>query len=164
MNPRAYFFGNMYLSSIQQGIQAGHTLGDMFVKYQELSVQKGRLLDWAENYKVMILLNAGYSDEIRSLAMFLGNNQNKWPWASFSESDEALDGALTCVGIVLPEEIYTAAAKIRNDILDPEDIVETGMVEYMDEDVHGNPFPVSYEVNEWEYKMILRLNNYGMAK
>lgn len=115
---RAYFFGNMYLSSIQQGIQAAHCLGEMFVKYPDLEDSNWAkdhtedqekyemLIDWAKNHKTMILLNGGYSENLRVLAQSFDQPYNLYPFATFSESKEALDGALTCVGIILPERIY----------------------------------------------------------
>ena len=42
---RAYFFGNMYLSSIQQGIQAAHCLGEMFLKYDADKVHRASASD-----------------------------------------------------------------------------------------------------------------------
>lgn len=34
---RAYFFGNMYLSQIQQGIQAAHVVAEMSMAYKKES-------------------------------------------------------------------------------------------------------------------------------
>jgi hypothetical protein len=103
---RSYFFGNMYLSSIQQGIQAAHVVHDMFVKYQIESEQKRTLFDWATNRKTMILLNAGYADEILKLQEFFRSAENPYPWATFHEEGASLNFAATSVGIVLPEKIY----------------------------------------------------------
>ena len=57
---RAYFFGNLYMSSIQQGIQAAHAVADMFIKYSnENEPNYHPLREWATDHKTMILLNAG---------------------------------------------------------------------------------------------------------
>ena len=106
---RAYFFGNMYLSSIQQGIQAGHVIAEFFVDYPETLTEKmsdaGKLLwTWAQDHKTVILLNGGYSENLHRLCEFFDNYENHlYPWAYFHEGKDALDGALTCVGIVLPD-------------------------------------------------------------
>ena len=113
---RAYFFGNMYVSSIQQGIQAGHVIGDMAAKYRTGGWDQGQddtFFEWADNHKVMILLNAGYGENILDLdSFFEGTNDNypeprlssyyegysPYPFAMFCESDEALNGAPTSFG------------------------------------------------------------------
>jgi len=103
---RTYFFGNMYLSSIQQGIQAAHVTHDLFIKYQIESPQKQSLFDWATNYKTVILLNAGYAKEILSLQEFFRSEQNPYAWTSFCEEGDSLNHAATSIGIVLPAKFY----------------------------------------------------------
>ena len=157
---RAYFFGNMYLSSIQQGIQAAHVVGDMFVKYspscgQIKDTRYPTLLDWAANHKTMILLNAGYGEEIHSLVEFFNTEDNPYPWAQFHEAPEALDGALTSVGIVLPERIYETVSLIRE-----------GKVQRLLLNNHTltTSFGVPNDFTDWELDLIDRLPNYGLAK
>ena len=81
---RAYFFGNMYLSSIQQGIQAAHVVGELFTSYSESRTnamsEGGKLLwEWACDHKTMILLNGGYSENIHRLCEFFDDYQNTYP-------------------------------------------------------------------------------------
>jgi len=110
---RAYFFGNMYLSPIQQGIQAAHVTHELFLKYGIDS----RFYDWAQDHKTMILLNGGYSENLRELIALFDSRENPYPWAHFNEGEDSLDGALTSVGIVLPEKIYeTAKALSKGNI------------------------------------------------
>ena len=52
--------------------------------------------------------NGGYSSHLKDLCR-LFDDQTKYPWAYFKESQAALDGALTCVGIILPDHIYETA-------------------------------------------------------
>lgn len=148
---RAYFFGNMYLSSIQQGIQAAHVVAEMFTKYDvqtsSMMYERDNLHDWAKDHKTMILLNAGYSEEILSLCRFFDDPENPFPWAPFFEGQDALCGALTCVGIILPEKIYEAAKAVRN--IDGSDTM---------------PAWNGHTPSNWEFEMAIRLNNYGMAK
>ncbi|MDE1829264.1 MAG: hypothetical protein KGI25_02965 [Thaumarchaeota archaeon] len=145
---RAYFFGNMYLSSIQQGIQAAHTLAEMYTKYvrpdpgQEYFI----LEHWAREHKTMVLLNAGYGNEIRSLIEFFQTKENPLPWAYFNEELASLDGALTCVGIILPEEFYEAAKELRTITPNSE-----------------TPFLNKLQT-DWERALAARLNNYGLAR
>lgn len=108
---RAYFYGNMYLSSIQQGIQGLHSTSEMFVKYRntynvEDDKKSDMLYTWAEHFKTVVLLNAGYADEIRKLIKVFGDKRNPYPWAEFYEGKDSLDGALTDVGIILPVHVY----------------------------------------------------------
>jgi len=117
---RCYHFSNMYLSSIQQGIQAAHAQMELFVKYNPLNVQSvledaeehkyrdavNMLYKWGEEHKTMICLNAGFNSEMQAIEDFLSSDDNPYPWASFYESEEAMGGLLTNIAIVLPERIY----------------------------------------------------------
>jgi hypothetical protein len=141
----------MYFAGIHAGIQAAHTLGEMYVKYGNATATgpEGNqgwniLTHWAEHHKTMVLLNGGYAEELRSLITFFNSNDNPLPWAHFNESQEAADGCLTCVGIILPEEFYEAAKEIR---------------------VPGNSGSNYLKLqSEWERALAARLNNYGLAR
>ncbi|KKM67218.1 hypothetical protein LCGC14_1473340 [marine sediment metagenome] len=151
---RAYYFGNMYLSSIQQGIQAAHATHGLFNKYAA-SEKAETLFNWSQNHKTMILLNGGYSENLRKIIALFGHNENPYPWAFFNESEEAADGLLTSVGIVLPEKIYVTAAAMKGD----EDFVsrlrETGSWNPCDDE--------HYEISKYEFDLCLELNKYGLA-
>lgn len=160
---RAYFFGNMYLSSIQQGIQAAHVVAEMYQRYvpgfnDDACVQFDSLYEWAQNHKTMILLNAGYSEAIRKLVDVFNSPHNPYPWATFHEGQDALDGALTCVGIILPEQIYYGAKQIRDNWEVQSEISNTGKVRW------DFPEKREYTVSRWEFELMLHLNNYGLAK
>jgi len=113
---RAYFFNNMYLPSLHAGIQSQHTTAEMFVKYQWLDSECQTdesdteiLYDWAQNHKTTIVLNGGMSGDLQALVELFESTQNPYPWGFFKETEYALNGALTNVGIILPERIYTYA-------------------------------------------------------
>ena len=112
---RCYTFGNMYMSSIQQGIQAAHAIGELFVKYNPLdagaSAHYANTIDmlytWASSHKTMICLNAGMDSEMRLVQELLQRSDNPHAWAAFYESTEALGGLLTNIAIILPESVYS---------------------------------------------------------
>lgn len=168
---RAYFFGNLYLSSIQQGIQAGHCIADMFVRYDDQITpgpQNNMLFEWAKNYKTMILLNGGYDSTIRDLTQFFEDLQNPYPWVDFFESDEAMNGMQTTVGIVLPERIYEAAAMVRKCRGGWDELTQ-----YLHNDGTRTIFqpsdaPVAparyWEYSAWEIELIDRLNSFNLAR
>jgi hypothetical protein len=110
---RLYTFGNYYLSSIQQGIQAGHAAVELFNKYEN-SEQLNTVKDWAKNHKTMVCLNGGNNANLKEIRDLFKNETNPYPWTSFYEDDDSLNGTLTCVAIVLPEIIYDIASKIRS--------------------------------------------------
>lgn len=113
---RAYFFGNYYLSQIQQGIQAAHVVGELFSKYSSPSVDASMMVplyNWADTEKTIILLNGGNSARLQQHLEFFQTG-NAYPFAHFNEDQVSLNNALTCVGIVLPPNIYEAAEFIRN--------------------------------------------------
>ncbi len=100
---RFYSAGNMYLSSIQQGIQAFHCLGEMTLEHTGNKMFK----DWISVHKTLICLNGGNN---KSLNEFweLVRYQKQFPVVKFHEDEQSMAGMLTCVGIIVPEEIYGA--------------------------------------------------------
>ena len=146
-NMRAYFFGNMYLSSIQQGIQAQHCTAEMFVKYQAGHPEKyhDQLYDWAQNHKTSVLLNGGDCAGLSEIFQVLDSPDNPYPWAVFLESNDALRNALTCVGIVIPKRVYVAAELTRK-------VRRKGWGGYLG------------EYTEWESKLIDVMNRCGLAR
>lgn len=169
---RFYSFSNMYLSSLQVGLQSAHVISDMFVKYplpeDATPAPAFYLHHWAGKHKTMILLNGGYSETLRNLIEFFDQRENPYPWDSFNESEDALDGALTCVGIVLPEKIYEASAFLRTLGSSDEsavlsEFVATGTLTVLVL-IDGNLEPVTHDFNRWEYNLIQKLNEFGMAK
>lgn len=116
----AYFFGNMYLSSIQQGIQAQHCTAEMFLKYRDEESKRvpgspyHLLYEWAQNHKTTVLLNGGEAIDLYQVQGFLASKNNPYPWASFHESGDALNGALTCVGVILPGMVHDTASEVRD--------------------------------------------------
>jgi len=169
---RAYFFGNMYLSSIQQGIQAAHAVHDMFIRYPVRQEIDGAdyLWDWAEDHKTMILLNGGYAATIQELVDFLNSPHNPYPWADFHEEEASLNGALTTVGVVLPEKIYAVAAAIRSERFTSREDVRTirdsiwedGSLVVGPENTIGieTDEQITIEYTKWEAQLIDRLNGF----
>lgn len=175
---RAYFFGNMYLSQIQQGIQAAHVLGEMFIKYDQSSAdaQKVEMLyEWAHGHKTMILLNGGYSETIRGLLLFFTDEANPYPFAPFYEGKDALDGALTDVGIILPEKIYTTAMLFRKyrqsttEVPSPrQQIVDAGklIIKPTPKNRWGiqTAEQIEWDYSQWELALCDKLNEFDLAR
>lgn len=116
---RLYFFGNLYLSSIQQGIQSLHATVEMFLKYDDPDdeiEQQLMLMDWAANHKTVQLMNGGYGKYLHELhEMFEQSYKqsiNRYPYAKFHEEQDALDGAITSVAILLPARVYLLAKAV----------------------------------------------------
>lgn len=109
-NLRGYFFGNMYLSSIQQGIQAAHVIQQMETDYFVLSNPATKFFgEWMLSDRTMILLNGGYQSNLLKIYNELKDltcNGINFPVSMFREEEDALNGAITSVGIVLPERIW----------------------------------------------------------
>ena len=176
---RAYFFGNMYLSSIQQGIQAAHVTHELFTKYTtvsedyELNSDPARIIlfNWARHHKTMILLNAGYGENIHNLVQMFSDETNPYPWTQFHEEQASLDGAITSIGIVLPEKIYQMAAAIRqyraprNAPTLADRIMMDGQILVTPDDDINYPTeePVTLQYSKFEYDLMLELNKYGLA-
>lgn len=143
---RAYFFVNMYLSGIHAGIQAQHCTAEMFARYDKARPDEKKVLhDWANEHKTTILLNAGYQSELHKITALLINSG--YPWAVFGESVEALNGATTCSGVILPKKMYSY--RLWKDT--PEEALDIGSYEYRTED--GILWSYSLEELELIYKM-----------
>lgn len=153
---RLYTFSNMYLSSVQVGIQSLHVVADMFIKYKP-SEQRNNLYEWAENHKTVICLNGGNSADlreiIRKLAYDFSSLHSQLPFSFFNEDYDSLDGALTCVGVIVPEKIYNAAEYLRK-------YDDTQLITVPE---HINP-DVSHDLTDVEIEFANFLNNFGLAK
>jgi hypothetical protein len=107
---RFYAIGNQYLSSIQQGIQAFHCLGEMVNQYPKDGDHFANKVmhEWLTDHKTLICLNGGNNTKLEEMLDFLqtASYKNSYPWAYFCEDEASMGGMLTCVGIVVPEEIY----------------------------------------------------------
>ena len=117
---RAYYFGNMYLSAIQQGIQALHCTSEMYLKYHPKgtfdvdAVRKSAdLYEWGDSQKTVVLMNGGDCGALAGVAELMSKEDNPYAWADWHEGVPDLNGALTCVGIILPARIYESAKELR---------------------------------------------------
>ena len=112
---RFYSFTNMYVSSIQKGIQTAHAVSDMSVSLLTTD-QKAAYDTWALNDKTVIVLNGGNQamlEVIHSLAIPFGKKHGL-PVVKFHEDEQSLNGALTAVGIILSEVAYETAKSLRD--------------------------------------------------
>lgn len=161
---RFYSLTNMYLSSLQNGIQTAHCVTEMAIQYGfglSLLPEAEMFRDWAENHKTMILLNGGNQESLQEFVLFLSLvPENTFAWGTFNEDEQSLNNALTCIGIVLPERIYNSAALMRQRT--------TEIVKINNED-HNYMWITDNMLNEytlsvWEYELCERLNQCGLAK
>jgi hypothetical protein len=151
---RFYGFGNYYLSGLQQGLQAGHVIGELSYKAVhngKVTVKGEAYFDWAENHKTMVLFNGGNSANLASIfekfVSFEKHGMNL-PYAKFHEDEQSLGGALTYVGIIVPEKYYNASAELRNT-QNPLDYVENKL------EKEG--------WKQWEIELINEMNKYRLA-
>lgn len=67
------------------------------------------LFDWANNHKTTIVVNGGKSGDLNGILELLQRVEvygGGYPFAYFKETEEALNGALTNVGVILSERIF----------------------------------------------------------
>ncbi len=157
---RAYYFGNFYLSSIQQGIQALHVTTEMYNKYPNLDLDGFDLREWAEKHKTVILLNGGMAFDLRYLVTLFDTKHNPYCWSYFCEEEAALEGSITSVGIVLPEKIYAGAAILRENRWTPNEFATDPV---LDIPVTGQISPETVTYTKFEMKLMFTMNKCGMA-
>ena len=164
---RCYHFGNFYMSSIQQGIQAAHAQMELVLKYKdrdENCKQKQELFDWASFHKTMICLNGGMNDDLHDLLALMIDEGNKFAWAHFNESQEAMGGMLTNIAIVLPEVIYETAEKLRKRTHYIQRGEDHGGAPGSKAVIENDYDTLEVILSEWEYFFINHLNKCGMAR
>jgi len=160
---RFYAFGNYYLSSLQQGLQAKHSGDELeihYSRYRELAEQGqiettsplyqawDALDDWRKNHKTVILLNGGNHQDLVDLHHFIEQGHGKFPYAIFHEDHKSLNGAATSVAIVLPAYIYETAEYDRL----PRNSVESFLQ------------PTRPTLTLWEEDLVRKLNKCTLAK
>lgn len=180
---RFYGFGNYYLSSLQQGLQAGHTIVELFNKYNAKDIEYGaqfeqpssalairankwKMLDsWAKDHKTMVLLNGGNSANLQELFEFLSNdsNPNPYPFAKFNEDEVSLNGALTYVGAILPARIFDTAAKMRDRNLSYTYHQTDGVLRIFDNTCPSDSQTQIKGFTSFEFELCNRLNGYRLA-
>jgi len=165
---RLYTFTNMYLSDIQRGIQTAHIVSNLYSKYytHDDGTMIEQLDDWASLHKTIIVLNGGYSQHIQALHLLM-SEQSEYPFAQFRESDEALDGALTAVGIVIPERIYDTARQLREmngaeraylaKFRSPTKLVTDP------DNPDAEPRQIEWSLSEWDFDFCMKLNTFNLA-
>ena len=115
---KAFFFLNhVYLSETQYGVQALHATSRMFLKYAlyqpQVQEAKDILHTWAKDYETVVFLQGGYQKHLQEIFAFLDQNDHPYPYVSFCESEEALNGAMTCVGIIADERLLAGREEMR---------------------------------------------------
>ena len=110
---RLYSFVNMYLSDIQRGIQTAHLVHNLFIDWifaDHHDAAWQSLVRWGQRDKTIIVLNGGYSSELVNIYndIEVYGDALQLPYSFMRESADALNGALTCVGLVVPSDIYDA--------------------------------------------------------
>jgi hypothetical protein len=147
---RCYTFTLVQLNSIQQGIQAGHAIVELSMKsyMKQMTLRTGvdwsTIHKWATNWKTVIYLNGGCVKDLYDLSCFFQEAGNRYPWASFTESEESLGGLLTSIAVILPERIFGTADNMRK--------LKAGEV-----------IP-KLTFTEWEYELIERLSKARKAQ
>ena len=96
---RAYFLCGYWMSGIQKGIQAGHSLVEYQLKYPNCE----KYLEWAQNHKTMILLCGGTSNNISmdgsvgSMEQYIYDFElNGIDFANFKEPDQNNSNTAIC--------------------------------------------------------------------
>lgn len=153
---RFYGFGNYYLSSLQQGLQSAHVVGELSVKsiHKGSVTKKGKIFfDWAKNHKTMVLLNGGNSQSLEELFQKLKvfeKDGMHLPYVKFHEDEQSLGGALTYVGMIVEQKYYDAAFELRN-------------CSFSDQLSYINKKLDEEKWKKWEVEFISELNQYRLA-
>lgn len=116
---RLYSFTSMYMEGIHAGIQTAHLVSVMSAKYPKDSREYDIFQMWATRHKTIFVSNGGMAWNLRQRYQELQvkASLHTLPVAQFHESRDALDGALTAIGIIVPEYLYSPRSVVRDDEL-----------------------------------------------
>jgi hypothetical protein len=98
------------LAPLQHGLQTAHAVSEMSLLEDPAMHQA--YLAWASQHKTIIICNGGNSLQLDELYHQLKDlqarllYQHDLPVVRFYEDEQSLNGALTAVCILLPEELY----------------------------------------------------------
>ena len=113
MEYRAYTFTHNMLSTIAQGIQSGHAITELFIRYPMGTDESNMLYEWAKDNKTHIALSGGNSVGLGEIIRHLEEViYCRYPHAVFRE-DESLEGLVTSISFIFPEKIYQTTQLIR---------------------------------------------------
>lgn len=162
---RFYSFVNgLYMSPLQHGLQTAHCIAEM-------SQLKDSVFDeWASNHKTIVILNAINVAGLLELEKTFATMDIPYPVASFREDEASLNGAITSVGVVLPEEIYESARLVRQKKLKYDEYAKmfvSGIVPAKDveeAELVSRMFSFLNDHASLDQKALVELiNNYGLA-
>lgn len=117
MKYRLYSLTNQYLSSLQKGLQTAHLVSDLALDAQMDSEVDRVFSAWASEDRTIIILNGGNSASLERWEQFLREYCQRWPWAVFREDQQSLNGAITAVGVIVPESVYLNTSTEPTDIV-----------------------------------------------
>jgi hypothetical protein len=164
---RFYSFTNAnYMSQLQLGLQTAHCVAELAIKYTGCpgiwDFEK-----WAQEHKTIVILNGGNCADLSDLREFLTEVDNQHPFAVFHEDEASLNNAITCVGIILPEEVYETARLIRNRTFyclpDTTRYVFSGTYDSLEHARLSELCKFYNDADEWTVDLINRLNRCGLA-
>lgn len=111
---RAYFFNNMYLNGIHNGIQGGHALDQMWLKYVDMFFDNPKnpqvemlhyVRKFSKKHKTFIMLMAGeHQDMMETFRKLFKRADNPYPFERFLEP--GLNNTLTSICIIIPKCLY----------------------------------------------------------
>jgi hypothetical protein len=171
-NYRLYSFINMYLSSIQQGIQTAHLVSELHNEYKN----NNRMFnEWCDKDKTIIVLNGGMSaslkQDVNTLYRYPAYG---YPMTDFSEESVAIgsiadlgnsgskSGALVAWGIVLPQRVWDAKPVfMRSGKSGKGPVRRTGEWEF---GVLGTPEYKKYQPGSFEVAILEVMENKSLAR
>jgi len=111
---RVYVFCHSFLSGIQKGIQAAHSVAEL----GHMAGDSGPYVDWVKNHKTLILLEGGSTLDLIKIrdSLYSEDPQNPpYHFAAFHEDADSLNGSMTAVAVSIPNNIAVAIGDYRSE-------------------------------------------------
>lgn len=110
-----------YISELQKGLQTGHAISRMSVKYDKQSNEHQMYEEWARHNETIIICtvfnSAGVIQQFQKLCYWIDQCEVELPTSIFYEDQHSLGGAATSCSVVVPEFIYDAVPTYQDNRL-----------------------------------------------
>lgn len=115
---RLYTFVNfLYMSQKQWGIQTAHVTSTLMAKARQHPAMDQAAMEWANHSPTIIMCKAHNVAELLRLERDIGSLAENLhlPFAAFREDQDSLGGVITCVGVLVPEEMFSLVSRFQEN-------------------------------------------------
>jgi hypothetical protein len=157
---RFYSFVNgLYMNSLQYGLQTAHAVSEVSL------LNSSTYNEWANSHKTIIILDATNLAGLKRVLKLLDimvpiynagcDPKNAIPYSPFHEDMDSLGGVMTCVGAVIPADVYECEMPVGS--MPPRDVIASF------EHAVDNQYAQIFNQGHIKYLLCSLLKSYNLA-